>query len=146
DFRKRPAGVDNGEILLPQFISKLLVKDRRRGIRHTTHAAGKPAPHGAGGHVAPDPGEGGTGTRGNLGDGVTFLSLGVDRIDDDRVSTLKRHEGAFPAYRIDDGRNLRGIGGAGKPLLAGDAEQALALDVAPHKHRPWKRTELRRKR
>ena len=86
-----------------------------------------------------------TGTRGNLGDGVTFLSLGVHRIDDDRVTTLERHEGAFAAYRIDDGRNLRGIRRARKPLLAADAEQTLALDVAPHERRAWKRTDLRRK-
>jgi hypothetical protein len=32
DFRKRPAGVDNSEILLPEIVLKLLVKNRRRGI------------------------------------------------------------------------------------------------------------------
>ena len=29
---KRPAGVDNSEILLPEVVLKLLVKNRRRGI------------------------------------------------------------------------------------------------------------------
>lgn len=143
---ERPPGIDNREILLPEIELKLLIEDRRCGIGHITRAARNPASHGLGGRVEPKTGECSTRTRGNLGDGVTLFSLGVHRIDDDRVPALKRHQGALAADGVNDIGNLRGIGGAGKPLLAGDAEQALALDVAPHEHRPWKRAKLRRKR
>ena len=96
------------KVCCPRSICKLLVKDRRRRIGHIAHAGGNPLPHRLGRRVEPNPGEGGTGPRGNLGDGVTFLLLGVHRIDDDRVPTLKRHEGPFAAHRIDDVGDLRG--------------------------------------
>ena len=143
---ERPPGIDNREILLPEIELKLLIEDRRRGIGHITRAARNPASHGIGGRVEPKTGEGHAGTRGNLGDGVTLFSLGVHRIDDDRVPAHKRHQGTLAADGVNDIGNLRGIGGAGKPLLAGGAEQALALDIAPRKHGTWKGAELRRKR
>ena len=47
--------------------------------------------HRIGRRVEPNAGEHGARPRSNLGDGVALLLLGVDRIDDHGLPTLKRH-------------------------------------------------------
>ena len=84
--------------------------------------------------------------RRNLGDFVALLLLGVDRVDDDGVPALERHQGALAAHGVDDVRDLRGIGRPRQPLFRADAEQSLAFDIAPHMHRTRKDAEMRRKR